>query len=88
MRKPPAKKEEALFWMSKASELAGRREEAKAGYRELIDHYHGFWVPEALYTYILLEREDGKRALTQPYAQRLREEYPNNRWTQKLDELK
>ena len=88
MRKPPAKKEEALFWSAKSSELAGKREQAKARYRELIERYHGFWLPEALYTYVLLEWEDGNRATTAPYAQRLREEYPNNRWTKKLDELK
>lgn len=88
LRKPPAKKEEALFWLAKSTELAGQRQQAKARYRELIDNYHGFWVPEAMYTYILLEWQDGNRDVTQPYAQRLREEYPNNRWTQKLDELK
>lgn len=88
LRKPPAKKEEALFWLAKSSELGGQREQAKAHYRELIERYHGFWLPEALYTYILLEHEDGKREATLPYAQRLREEYPNNRWTKKLDELK
>lgn len=88
LRKPPAKKEEALFWHAKASELAGKRAQAKAGYRHIIDQYHGFWVPEALFTYILLEWEDGNRELVKPYAQRLREEYPNNKWTQKLDELK
>lgn len=88
MRKPPAKKEEALFWSAKSSELAGQRDQAKARYHELVERYHGFWLPEALYTYILLEWEDGKRAATVPYAQRLREEYPNNRWTKKLDELK
>jgi tetratricopeptide (TPR) repeat protein len=88
MRKPPAKKEEALFWHAKASELGGQRAQAKKSYRELIEHYHGFWVPEATYTYILLEWEDGNRELTKPFAQRLREEYPNDRWTKKLDELK
>jgi len=88
LRKPPAKKEEALFWRAKASELGGQRDKAKAHYRELVDRYHGFWLPEALYTYILLEWQDGKRDAIQPYAQRLREEYPNNRWTKKLDELK
>lgn len=88
LRKPPAKKEEALFWFAKSSELMGQRAQAKAGYRELIDRYHGFWVPEAMYTYILLEWQDGNRELTKPYARRLREEYPNDRWTKKLDELK
>ncbi len=88
LRKPPAKKEEALFWMAKSSELAGQRQEAKAGYHELVTRYHGFWLPEALYTYILLEWEDGQRAQLQPYMQRLREEYPNNPWTKKLDQLK
>ncbi len=86
LRKPPAKKEEALFWLAKSSELAGQRTEAKLRYRELIDQYHGFWLPETLYTYIRLEREDGNLQVTEAFAQRLREEYPNNPWTLKLDQ--
>jgi len=88
MRRPPAKKEEALFWMAKASELAGQRKQAKAGYLELIQRYHGYWLPESLYTYVVLEGQDGRAEQAAPFAARLREEYPGNKWTLKLDDAK
>lgn len=88
LRRPPAKKEEALFWLAKSSELAGQRTEAIAHYRELCERYHGYWLPESLYTLIALERLEGHTAETAPYAKRLREEYPNNSWTRKLGEAK
>ncbi len=88
LRRPPAKKEEALFWLAKASELAGLRAQAKARYLELAEHYHGYWVPESLYTYVLLERQDGRPDLAAPFAKRLRQEYPESKWTLKLDEAK
>ncbi len=88
LRRPPAKKEEALFWLAKSSELAGRRTEAKARYLELAQRYHGYWLPESLYTYTALERLDGHPGLAAPFAARLREEYPGNKWTLKLDEAK
>ncbi|MDZ4345274.1 MAG: hypothetical protein U1E51_22870, partial [Candidatus Binatia bacterium] len=75
LRRPPAKKEEALFWLAKASELAGRRAQAKARYLELAEHYHGYWLPESLYTYVLLERQDGRPDQAAPFAIRLRQEY-------------
>lgn len=88
LRRPPAKKEEALFWLAKASELAGRREQAMARYLELAEHYHGYWLPESLYTYALLQKLDGHPERAAPFAARLREEYPGNKWTLKLDEAK
>jgi hypothetical protein len=88
LRRPPAKKEEALFWLAKASELGGKRSEAKTYYRELCDHYHGYWLPESLYTLVLLERLDNQAAVAKPYAHRLRQEYPNNTWAQKLEQMK
>ncbi|MCX7172123.1 MAG: hypothetical protein NTY41_18100, partial [Proteobacteria bacterium] len=88
LRRPPAKKEEALFWLAKASELSGQRGAAKAYYRELCEHYHGYWLPESLYTLVLLEGLDGQAAVAEPYARRLREEYPNNTWALKLDQKK
>ena len=88
LRRPPAKKEEALFWLAKASELAGRREQAKARYAELAERYHGYWLPESLFTYVLLERQDGHGPQAAPFALRLREEYPGNKWTLQLDEAK
>jgi hypothetical protein len=84
LRRPPAKKEEALFWLAKSSELAGHRSEAIAHYRELCEHYHGYWLPESLYTLVTLERLERHAAETVPYLNRLREEYPNNSWTLKL----
>lgn len=88
LRRPPAKKEEALFWSAKASELAGRRAEAKTRYRELCQHYNGYWLPESLYTLSLLERLDGQFAAAAASERRLREEYPNNAWALKLDQKK
>lgn len=88
LRRPPAKKEEALFWLAKASELAGLRAQAKARYLELAERYHGYWLPESLYTYVLLQTQDGQSDQAAPFATRLREEYPGNKWTLKLDALK
>lgn len=88
LRRPPAIKEEALFWSAKTSELAGHRTEAKARYRELCEHYHGYWLPESLYTLASLEREDGQSIIAEPYIRRLREEYPANPWTLKFDTTK
>ena len=88
LRRPPAKKEEALFWLAKASELSGQSSEAIAHYRELSEHYHGYWVPESLYTLVILQRAQGHGTETTPYVARLREEFPNNAWTKKLSEEK
>lgn len=88
LRRAPAIKEEALFWLAKTSQLAGHRAEAKARYRELCEHYHGYWLPESLYTLALLEREDGQTMVAESYIRRLREEYPTNPWTLKLDTAK
>jgi len=88
LRRPPAKKEEALFWLAKASELSGQRAQAKARYLELVEHYHGYWLPESLFTYVELERLDRRSAQAAPFAARLREEYPGNKWTLKLDEAR
>ena len=88
MRRPPAKKEEALFWLAKSSELAGLRPQAKARYLELAQHYHGYWLPESLFSYVQLETQDGHADQAAPFAARLREEYPGNKWMLKLDEAK
>jgi len=86
LRRPPAKREEALFWWAKASELAGKRSEAIARYKELVAQYHGYWVPESLHQIIILERRFGLAADAEPFVIRLREDYPGNRWTLKLNE--
>ncbi|MDD2307951.1 MAG: 6-pyruvoyl-tetrahydropterin synthase-related protein [Desulfuromonadaceae bacterium] len=86
-RHAPAKKEEALFWLAKAEQLAGHKEEALKRYLELVDNYHGFWVPESLYSCVLLGRETGQGTNVEQYAVRLKEEYPNSSWTGKLKEM-
>lgn len=88
LRRPTAKKEEALFWLAKSIILAGHRSEAKERYRELCGHYLGYWLPESLYILALLEREDGQNTVAESYIRRLREEYPANTWTLKLDTAK
>ncbi len=85
-RKSPAQKEEALFWLAKAQERAGHHSEAKAALRDLCDHYQGYWLPESLFTLSLIERQEGHYGEAEVLALRLREEYPNNQWTQKLKE--
>lgn len=87
-RKPPAKKEEALFWHAKASELAGRRAAAITGYRQLVDHHHGYWVPESLYTLALLLRQEGQASEAFGYEAKLREDYSEDKWARKLGSLK
>lgn len=84
LRRPPAKKEEALFWHAKASERSSDRVTAKAAYRELLERYHGYWLPESMYTYIDLAQQDGEQREVEPLIKRLRDEYPNNAWTLRL----
>lgn len=84
LRRPPAKKEEALFWQAKSMERAGRLSEAKQQYRMLFEQFHGYWLPESVYTYIQLERRDGRGDETESLVRWLREEHPHNPWTQKL----
>ena len=86
-RRSPGKKEDALFWLAKSKELAGHRVEAMKLYLELAENYHGYWVPESLYTYLLLARISGQAAGVESYAKRLREEYPNSTWTGKLKSI-
>ncbi|HRE17846.1 MAG TPA: tetratricopeptide repeat protein, partial [Rhodocyclaceae bacterium] len=86
LRRPPAKKEESLFWLAKSKERAGERAEAKALYRRVFEEYHGYWIPESLYTYIALQKLDGQTQDLDPLIRRLREEYPNNPWTLRLDQ--
>lgn len=88
LRKPTAKKEEALFWLAKAYIMDGHREEAKARYIELCEHYQGYWLPESLSILALLEREDGHNTESEAYIRRLREEYPANKWTLQFDPAK
>ncbi len=86
LRRPPAKKEEALFWLAKANELAGNRGEAIKRYTELADQFHGYWVPESLYTISHLDTLNGHPEQGAQYRSRLTLEYPNNPWAQKLEQ--
>jgi hypothetical protein len=83
-RKSDAKKEEALFWSAKAYEQAGKPDLALQRYRELSAHYHGYWLAESLYTQAKLEQVSNDDTHTQEARQRLLQEFPNNRWTQRL----
>ena len=83
-RKSEAKKEEALFWSAKASEQAGQRDAALQRYRQLNADYHGYWLPESLYTHWQLARAAGLEAESKAARRRLLQEFPNDRWTQRL----
>lgn len=86
-RRSQAGKEEALFWLAKSYELAGKKEQAMQCYLQLVTSYHGFWIPESLYTYVRLAKETGQEAAAAPYSRRLKDEYPASRWSVKLKEL-
>lgn len=83
-RNSDAKKEEALFWSAKANEQAGRREAALQRHRELTAKYHGYWLPESLYTQVQLARAAGLAAESKAAQNRLLLEFPNDRWAQRL----
>ncbi|MEI8326646.1 MAG: hypothetical protein WCH44_15020, partial [Betaproteobacteria bacterium] len=83
-RKNDAKREEALFWAAKANEQAGRSNAALQRYRELTDHYHGYWLPESLYTQSQLAQAAGERAEAQLTRERLLLEFPNDRWARRM----
>lgn len=87
-RSSSAKKEEALFWLAKSTQQAGHKEEALGRYLELIEKYHGYWVPESIYRSVVLMENQGDNAKKNLLISRLKEEYPKNIWTVKLDELK
>jgi hypothetical protein len=87
-RRQPAKKEEALFWLAKATQLAGNKEESLKRYLQLVESYHGYWVPESLYNCVALGRDLGQSAKVESCVVRLKEEYPNSSWTGKLGEFK
>lgn len=82
-RKSNAKKEEALFWSAKAFELAGKPDLALQRYRQLNTNYHGYWLPESLYTQAMLEKRAGSTPKANQTAQRLLQEFPNDRWAQR-----
>jgi tetratricopeptide (TPR) repeat protein len=79
-RRSEAKKEEALFWSAKAYEQAGKHAEALQRYRQLNTSYHGYWLPESLYTQAKLDRAAGNVSQADSAAQRLIREFPNDNW--------
>jgi len=83
-RKSDAKKEEALFWAAKAYEQAGQTDTAIARYRELNSRFHGYWLPESLYTQAQLEQAAGATAQAKIARERLLQEFPNDRWTARM----
>ncbi|MDD5029398.1 MAG: 6-pyruvoyl-tetrahydropterin synthase-related protein, partial [Rhodoferax sp.] len=83
-RNSDAKKEEALFWAAKAYQQAGKTELAIERYRELNDRFHGYWLPESLYTQAQLQQAAGASAPAQSARARLLQEFPNDRWAQRL----
>jgi hypothetical protein len=84
-RPSAAKKEEALFWLARASQQAGEIDRAREYFRLLTSRYHGYWLPESLYTLAELERQAGHEADALDLAQRLKTEYPNTTWALKLE---
>jgi hypothetical protein len=82
-RRAPAAQEEALFWLAKSQEMAGNLPEALTGYARLIAHYDGYWLPESLYTYALLQSRAGQPQLSQQAACRLLSQYSRNLWAER-----
>jgi hypothetical protein len=83
-RKSEAKKEEAIFWAAKAYEQAGKRDEALVRLRDLTTHFHGYWLPESLYSQWRLALAAGLTTEAAASRARLLQEFPNDRWTQRL----
>ena len=83
MRKGDAKKEEALFWSAKAYENSDQIEIALERYRELTGHFHGYWLPEALYSQSRLARQSKQIVDAEAAMTRLMKEFPNSTWSQR-----
>lgn len=82
-RRAPAAQEEALFWLAKAEEMAGHTPEALVRYGELIARYDGYWLPESLYTYALLQSRAGQAQPARAAACRLLSQYSRNLWAER-----
>jgi tetratricopeptide (TPR) repeat protein len=83
-RKSNAKKEEALFWAAKAYQQSQQDDKALQRFEMLTTGYHGFWLPESLFTHAELADKKGQSKEAQALRRRLIDEYPQDRWTQKL----
>ncbi len=84
-RQSAAKKEEALFWLARAAQQAGEFARAREHFGLLTNQYHGYWLPESLYTLAELERQAGNEGAANALALRLKSEYPNTPWALKLE---
>lgn len=84
-RQSAAKKEEALFWLARAAQQAGEFARARKHFGLLTNQYHGYWLPESLYTLAELERQAGNEGAANALALRLKSEYPNTPWALKLE---
>jgi hypothetical protein len=87
-RKSNAKKEEALFWAAKAYQQLQQDDKALQRFEKLTTEYHGYWLPEALFTHAELAAKKGQLQEAQELRRRLIEDYPQDRWTQKLESKK
>lgn len=80
-RRSEAQREEALFWAAKSWEQAQRPDLALPLYRLLVADYHGYWLPESLYTLANLTEA---KAEADTARQRLLKEFPKDRWAQQM----
>jgi TolA-binding protein len=83
-RKSNAKKEEALFWAAKAYQQSQQDDKALQRFETLTTGYHGYWLPESLFTHAELADKKGQLKEAQALRRRLMDEYPQDRWTQKI----
>ena len=83
-RKSNAKKEEALFWAAKAYQQLQQDDKALQRFEKLTNEYHGYWLPESLFTHAELADKKGQLNEAQALRRRLIEEYPQDRWAQKI----
>jgi tetratricopeptide (TPR) repeat protein len=83
MRKVEAKKEEALFWSAKAYENSDQIETALERYRELTTRFHGYWLPEALYSQSRLARQLKQLGEADTAKTRLIKEFSTSVWSQR-----
>ena len=84
-RQSAAKKEEALFWLARASQQAGEFARAREYFHLLTSRYHGYWLPESLYTLAELEHQAGNETAAAALRLRLKTEYPNTPWALKSE---
>ncbi len=86
-RHVPAAQAEALFWAARAAERAGLNQQAMAWWGELIERYPGsYWLAESLYRRMRLLAAAGQTAEAAALRRRLREEFPQSRWSEAAEQ--